>query len=75
MNWEQIESNWKDFAGSARAHWSQLTDADWQTITGNKEQLIKQIETQYGITKDEAAKQVEEWSVALIDIRQPAKGR
>ena len=37
MNWDQIEGNWKELAGSARAHWGKLTDDDWQTITGKKD--------------------------------------
>lgn len=68
MNWDQLESQWKEFAGSARAHWSKLTDDDWQTITGKKEQLVGRIQERYGIAKEEAARKVDEWSDALLDI-------
>lgn len=68
MNWDQLEIQWKEFAGSARAHWSKLTDDDWQTITGKKEQLVGRIQERYGIAKEEAARKVDEWSDALLDI-------
>ena len=68
MNWEQLEGKWKEFEGSARAHWSKLTDDDWQTITGKKEHLVGCIRKRYGIAEDEAERQVDEWSRALLDI-------
>jgi uncharacterized protein YjbJ (UPF0337 family) len=75
MNWDQVEGKWKEFAGSARARWGQLTDDDWQTITGKKEQLVGQIQARYGIAKEAAETQVDDWSVALLDITQSAKAR
>ena len=73
MSWDQLEGKWKEFAGSARAHWSQLTDDDWQSITGRKEQLIGSIQKRYGIAKEEAERQVDEWSGALLDIVETLK--
>ena len=73
MNWDQLEGKWKDFAGSARAHWSKLTDDDWQKITGKKEQLAGRIQIRYGIAKEEAERQVSEWSNALADTAPVAK--
>ena len=67
MNWNQLEAKWKDYAGSARAHWSKLTDEDWQAITGKKEHLVARIQKRYGIKKEEAEKQVDEWSRAVPD--------
>jgi uncharacterized protein YjbJ (UPF0337 family) len=68
MNWDQLEGKWRLFAGSARAHWSKLTDDDWQAITGKKEQLVGRIQERYGVAKEEAARQVDRWSDALQDI-------
>lgn len=73
MNWEQLETKWKEFAGSARAHWSRLTDDDWQTITGKKEQLVSRIQQRYGVAKQEAEKQVDHWSDALQEIVETSK--
>ncbi len=68
MKWDRIESQWKEFAGSARAHWNKLTDDDWQAITGVKGHLVGRIQTRYGIPPEEAEKQVDEWSRSLLDF-------
>jgi uncharacterized protein YjbJ (UPF0337 family) len=73
MNWDQLEGKWRQFAGSARAHWSKLTDDDWQAIAGKKEQLVGRIQERYGVAKEEAARQVDRWSDALQDIVEASK--
>jgi len=73
MNWHQMEGEWEEFAGSARAHWSRLTEDDWRTITGKKEHLVECVQKRYGIAKEEAEKQVDQWSSALQDIAEASK--
>ena len=65
MNWDQIEGKWKRFAGSARERLGKLTDNDWETIAGKKDQLVGRIQERYGVAKAEAEKQADEWSHAL----------
>src|SRR4030081_1010420 len=62
MNWDRIEGNWKQFTGKAREKWGKLTDNDWQMVAGKKDQLIGRIQERYGISKDEAMKQTDEWA-------------
>ena len=64
MNWDQIEGKWKQFAGSARERWGKLTDNDWETIAGKKDQLVGLLQARYGLAKAEAEKQLDEWSRA-----------
>ncbi len=64
MNWDQIEGKWRQLTGSARKHWGKLTEDDWQTIAGKKDQLVGRIQERYGIAKDAAEKQADEWSRA-----------
>jgi len=68
MNWNQIERQWTEFAGSAGAHWSKLTDEDWHAITGTKGDLIRCVQRRYGIAREEAEKQVDEWSYGQMDL-------
>lgn len=68
MNWEELEKHWDHFAGSARAHWSKLTDDDGQRLTGSKQELVERLEQRYGISSTEAARQVDEWSRAQPDV-------
>ncbi|MCA0993955.1 CsbD family protein [Alloyangia pacifica] len=61
MNWDQIEGNWTEFKGKARAQWGELTDDEVQQAKGDREQLAGLIQKKYGIAKEEAEKQVSEW--------------
>jgi len=72
MNWEQVEGKWKQFTGSARQRWGMLTDSDWQTIAGKKDHLVGMIQERYGVAKEEAEKQAEEWSHALNETAHDA---
>ena len=67
MKWEHIERQWKEFGVSARAHWSKLTDDDWHAMTGARGHLIGRIQKRYGVTREEAGRQVEQWSDGLLD--------
>jgi uncharacterized protein YjbJ (UPF0337 family) len=67
MNWDRVEGNWKQFAGKAREKWGKLTDSDWQTIGGKKDQLVGRIQERYGIAKDEASRQADDWIQGMPD--------
>ena len=75
MDWEHLESNWNHYSGSARAHWSILTDEDSRALTGKKAELVEKIQHRYGITKQEAESQVDEWSQGLMDVVRASKPR
>jgi uncharacterized protein YjbJ (UPF0337 family) len=74
MNWDQIEGKWKQFTGSARERWGKLTDNDWETIAGKRDQLVGRIQVRYGIAKEEAEKQADEWSLALTESKRERHG-
>jgi uncharacterized protein YjbJ (UPF0337 family) len=54
MNWDMIEDNWKQFRGHVREQWGRLTDDHLDLIAGKRDQLSRQIQARYGITKDQA---------------------
>ena len=62
MNWDVIKGDWKQFAGKIKEKWGDLTDDDLAKINGQREQLEGMLQERYGIAKDEAKKQVDEWS-------------
>ena len=64
MNWDQIEGKWKQSAGVIKQKWGKLTDDDLTVIAGKKDQLVGKIQERYGIAKEAAQKQVDEFTHA-----------
>jgi uncharacterized protein YjbJ (UPF0337 family) len=62
MNWDTAKGDWKQFAGKIKEKWGNLTDDDLAKINGQREQLEGKLQERYGIAKDEAKKQVDDWS-------------
>ena len=61
MNWDRIQGNWKQFKGKAKEQWGKITDDDLDRIAGQREQLAGKIQEYYGIGKDEAERQLNDW--------------
>lgn len=70
MNWEQVESKWKQLIGSAKENWGKLTDDDLDQISGKRERLAARIQEAYGITRKEAEKQVWDWGRSVARANQ-----
>ena len=62
MNWDTIAGNWKQFQGKARQQWGKLTDDDLELVKGKRDELAGRIQERYGIAKDEAERQIDDWS-------------
>jgi uncharacterized protein YjbJ (UPF0337 family) len=62
MNWDQVEGKWKQASGKVKEKWGKLTDDDLQVISGKRDQLIGKIQERYGVAKEDAARQVDEFS-------------
>jgi uncharacterized protein YjbJ (UPF0337 family) len=63
MNWDQIEGNWKQAFGRAKEKWGRLSDDQLAEIGGHKDRLVGKIQEIYGITREEAERQVEDWQI------------
>lgn len=61
MNWDRIEGNWKQFKGQVKERWGDLTDDDFDKAAGRRDQLAGRIQERYGIAKDEANRQIDDW--------------
>jgi len=62
MNWDHVEGKWKQAGGKIKEKWGKLTDDDLQVIGGKRDQLVGKIQERYGIAKEDAARQVDEFS-------------
>jgi uncharacterized protein YjbJ (UPF0337 family) len=61
MNWDRIAGNWKQVTGKVRERWGKLTDDHIATINGRRDMLAGKIQETYGISKDEAERQINDW--------------
>ncbi len=61
MNEDQLKGKWKQVKGNVQKHWGKLTDDDLDVIEGNREILAGKIQERYGISKEEAEEQVNDY--------------
>jgi len=61
MNWTVVEGEWAELTGELKARWARLTDHDVELLDAKRERLVGKIVQRYGVLKDEAEKQVDEW--------------
>ena len=65
MNWDQIEGKWKEYKGRARTNWGKLTDDELDQVAGKHDELIGRIQHRYGVEREEAERQVNDWAGKL----------
>jgi uncharacterized protein YjbJ (UPF0337 family) len=58
MNWNMIESDWKQFGARVKEKWGRLTDENLALIAGRRDYLSAQIQRSYGISKDQTERQL-----------------
>ena len=64
-NKDQLAGKWKQIRGEAKKTWGELTDDELTQIDGNRDVLAGKIQEKYGIAKEEANKQIDEWAAKL----------
>ena len=74
MNWDQIQGKWKQIKGGARQKWAKLTDDDLEFIAGNREHFAGRLQERYGIAKEEAERQLDEWQKTVSEPKTSASG-
>ncbi len=68
MNWDRIEGDWKQFKGNVQQQWGKITDDQLDVIAGKREQLSGRIQEAYGLSKDEAEKQLSDWQDSQKEV-------
>ena len=61
MNWDVIQGKWKQLSGTIKQRWGKITDDELDQLGGHRDKLVGKIQERYGINKDEAEKQVNDW--------------
>ncbi len=61
MNQDRFEGIWKQFSGKVQGHWGELTHNPLAVSAGTRAQLAGRIQERYGVSKEEAARQLKEF--------------
>ena len=59
--WDKIQGGWMSTKGAVKEQWGKLTDDDLTTIAGKRDQLVGKIQIRYGVSREEAERQVAGW--------------
>jgi len=61
MDWDRISGDWDAWKDRIQERWGRLTEDHLDLIAGRREQLAHRIGEVYGITPDEAERQLRNW--------------
>lgn len=64
MNSDQFEGKWKQLKGGVKQRWGKLTDDDVTALSGKKDELVGKLQERYGITREQALKEADDWAAA-----------
>ncbi|WP_035052231.1 CsbD family protein [Andreprevotia chitinilytica] len=67
MNWDIVQGNWKQYRGRVQTCWGELTDDHLDVIAGKRDQLAGKLQEAYGVTRDEAEKQIKRFEKSIKD--------
>jgi uncharacterized protein YjbJ (UPF0337 family) len=63
MNWDQAAGKWNQMKGAVKERWGKLTDDDLTVIAGNRDRLLGRIQERYGVTKEKAEEEINQWKM------------
>jgi uncharacterized protein YjbJ (UPF0337 family) len=73
MNWADMETQWRRVRWHhvkrlLKAKWAKLTDDDVLSVAGEKERLVAKLQLRYGMPKEEATTQIDDWLATLAPM-------
>ena len=57
---EVLKTKWKDVSVEAKKKWDSISEKDLEKVKGNAVAMVSLIQEKFGISKEDAAKKVEE---------------
>jgi uncharacterized protein YjbJ (UPF0337 family) len=63
MNWDEVAGKWNQWKGAVKERWGRLTDDDLTVIDGKRDILVGKLQQRYGLAKEQAEEQVNQWKV------------
>jgi uncharacterized protein YjbJ (UPF0337 family) len=75
MNWNEVEGKWNQMKGSVREKFGKLTDDDIQVIGGKKDQFLGKLQERYGIAREQAQKELDNWLQSMHETEAAPRTR
>jgi len=73
MNWDRIVGQWKEQRGKAVRHWGKMMNDELAGVAGKYEELAGRLQKKYGIAKEEAKRQVDEFKRMVKQLKKSKK--
>jgi uncharacterized protein YjbJ (UPF0337 family) len=70
MKWDRIEVRWLEYRPFAKRRWLALSDAQLEVINGRRDLLADSLQKSYGLTRDTAELEIEDWCTTFDDDAQ-----
>jgi uncharacterized protein YjbJ (UPF0337 family) len=71
MIWDRIEADWKRFKHHARRRWDRLGENQLEAIRGRRHLLAARIRDVYGISTEQAERELADWQARLQPLVEP----
>jgi len=68
MNWQRLEGNWTLVKGIVKEQWGKLTHDQLEVVSGRRNQLVGSIQESYGVSKEDAEWQVDQWEARNANL-------
>jgi uncharacterized protein YjbJ (UPF0337 family) len=77
MNRDILEGKWTQLKGQVKEQWGRLTDDDLDQVAGQTDQLVGKLQERYGLAKDAAEHQIDEWYARTVtpEVQRGGAGR
>ena len=59
MNKDTFQGKWEQVKGDVQKKWGKLTNDDLDVIKGDSKNLVGKLQEKYGMTKEEAEKEID----------------
>ena len=63
--WDAMQEDWDSSAGMVKDRWAELTEEEILATGGDREQLVALVQDTYGIEREQAEQEVNDWVGAL----------
>ena len=61
MNWDRLQGSLREMTGKIKQHWGRLVSDNATETDGQHDELVGKIQQAYGISRDEAERQINDW--------------